>query len=461
MTETHAAVTFDTSMTALVSALLGTITARQIEAGWVLVNASGQLTFIAGQPLHAAGVAQAQNAAAQALGPYLNPDFGVVSADAPGVSAIVKSASPYEMLVESGQDSVGVRVIDQRLVGRDWLSPPSIASVASMPCVVFASLKGGVGRTTALAVLAADMAAKGRKVLVVDLDLEAPGIGSMLLRAGDLPRFGMLDAFVEAGVGGLNEEFLYDMVAASSFGAGNGLIDVVPAIGSVADAHPGNVLAKLARAYLDGFDDAGNLVSFGDRTRLLVGRLAALKSYDLVLVDARAGLNESTAAAMLGLGAHVLLFGEDTPQTFAGYRYLLAHLGRFTRNPDHDWVARLKMVYAKASPLAADQQGFRDRAHDIFREFVYIEEPLAPNGDEVKAETALDDTVAMSEFMLDEATAPHYALPVLMDTNYFRFDPLTRPEVFDSALYEHAYRELLVWANSLVYTDEDGTADGD
>jgi cellulose biosynthesis protein BcsQ len=437
------------------------MSALEIAAGWILVNASGQLTFITGVSQDAAGVAQSEAAAAQALGPYLNPDFGVVSADTPGVSAIVESASPYKLRIESGQAILTVRIIDQRLVGRDWLSPPSTTSVTSMPSVVFASLKGGVGRTTALAVVAAHLAAEGRKLLVVDLDLEAPGIGAMLLKEDDLPRFGMLDAFVEAGIRAIDDEFLYDMVAASSFGTGNGLIDVVPATGSVADAHPENVLAKLARAYVDGFDDVGNLVSFGDRTRVLVGRLAALKSYDLVLVDARAGLNESTAAAMLALGAHVLLFGEDTPQTFAGYRYLLAHLGRFARNPNDDWVARLKMVYAKASPLASDQQGFRDRAHDVFQEFIYVEEPVGPYEDFAGADAASDDMVAVSEFMLDEVGAPHYALPVLMDTNYFRFDPLTRPEVLVPALYEHSYRELLTWIASLVYIDEGGTADGD
>ncbi len=461
MTEARTAVTFDTSLTALVGALLGVISSEDIAVSWVLINASGQLTFISGRPLETEVAAKAQSAAAQALGSYLNPDFGVVPADAPGVSAIVESASPYELRVETGGTQISVRVIDQRLVGRDWLSPPATTPVTSSPCVVFASLKGGVGRTTALAVVAAHLAIQGRKVLVVDLDLEAPGIGSMLLQPTDLPRFGMLDAFVDSGIAALNDEFMHDMVAASSFGAGNGLIDVVPAIGSVADAHPSNVLAKLARAYVDGIDESGSMVSFGERTRSLVGRLASLKSYDLVLVDARAGLNESTAAAMLALGAHVLLFGEDTPQTFAGYRYLLAHLGQFTRDPDDDWVGRLKMVYAKASPLASDQQGFRDRAHDVFQEFVYVDEPIASNESGVAVETMPEEPLALSEFMLDDSGAPHYALPILMDTNYFRFDPLARPEVLDPALYQHSYKELLAWIGSMVQTDEDRDTDGD
>lgn len=459
MTENRATVTFDTSLAVLVDALAGVMPMKEIAAGWVLVNAAGQLTFISGRQQDVSVAERAQALAAEALGPYLNPDFGVVSGDAPGVSSIVRSASPYVVPIKSSRGRVLIRMIDQRLVGRDWLSPPSTTPATAMPCVVFASLKGGVGRTTALAVVAADMAAQGRKVLVVDLDLEAPGIGSILLNTNDQPRFGMIDAFVESGITSLTDEFLFDMVAASSFGAGNGLIDVVPATGSIADGHPGNVLAKLARAYVETFDGAGNVQTFGERTRSLVGRLSSLKSYDLVLVDARAGLNESTAAAMLALGAHVLLFGEDTPQTFAGYRYILAHLGRFARNPDDDWVARLKMVYAKASPLAADQQGFRDRAHDVFQEFIYVEEPVAP--DEAPGEATPDDSVALSEFMLDEAGAPHYALPVLMDTNYFRFDPLTRPDVLDQALYRNSYKDLLAWVGSLVQSDEGGAADGD
>lgn len=43
--------------------------------------------------------------------------------------------------------------------------------------VTFYSYKGGVGRTLALLNVAAALAAHGRKVLAVDLDLEAPGFG--------------------------------------------------------------------------------------------------------------------------------------------------------------------------------------------------------------------------------------------------------------------------------------------
>ncbi|WP_246844050.1 ParA family protein, partial [Hydrocoleum sp. CS-953] len=44
--------------------------------------------------------------------------------------------------------------------------------------VTFYSFKGGVGRTTALTHVASILAMRGRKVVAVDLDLEAPGLST-------------------------------------------------------------------------------------------------------------------------------------------------------------------------------------------------------------------------------------------------------------------------------------------
>lgn len=53
----------------------------------------------------------------------------------------------------------------------------------SMYVTTFYSFKGGVGRTMALANVAVDLARRGKRVLVVDFDLEAPGLDTF-----DLPR---------------------------------------------------------------------------------------------------------------------------------------------------------------------------------------------------------------------------------------------------------------------------------
>ncbi|MFH0901927.1 MAG: ParA family protein [Pseudomonadota bacterium] len=58
------------------------------------------------------------------------------------------------------------------------LPPPLICT--------FYSLKGGVGRTTALAYTALNLASKGHKVVCVDMDLEAPGLAAMFGREKEI-----------------------------------------------------------------------------------------------------------------------------------------------------------------------------------------------------------------------------------------------------------------------------------
>jgi len=50
--------------------------------------------------------------------------------------------------------------------------------------VTFYSWKGGVGRTLAVANTAVQLARSGRSVLMIDWDLEAPGLDRFFLRSG-------------------------------------------------------------------------------------------------------------------------------------------------------------------------------------------------------------------------------------------------------------------------------------
>ncbi len=78
-------------------------------------------------------------------------------------------------------------------------------SEVAMKTVIFYSFKGGVGRTTALLNVACCLARRGRKVVVADWDLHAPGLSlmdCMLPESGDLPRQGVLDYLLGLRDGG-------------------------------------------------------------------------------------------------------------------------------------------------------------------------------------------------------------------------------------------------------------------
>lgn len=85
------------------------------------------------------------------------------------------------------------------------VAPPwkAVGETAGPPVVVFYSFKGGVGRTTALASFAIQRARAGERVAVIDLDLDAPGVGTLLAadERGTTARWGVVDYLLERPVG--------------------------------------------------------------------------------------------------------------------------------------------------------------------------------------------------------------------------------------------------------------------
>lgn len=389
-----------------------------------LREAAGRLTFIAIGITQEASRLDAIRRAARELTPWVDPRDPVAAPEDLFDLSLNDPLAGFPEYIETEQFTGFVRLVEHRIVGQDWLRSPAAPIAGLPPVVVFASHKGGVGRSTALSVAAAAFSRSGFNLLVIDLDLEAPGLGAILLP--DAPRFGALDYFVESGLAEVDDAFLDQMTATSPLAEG-GLVHVVPAVGTESNGTPQNVLGKIARSYVERTDEGDRTVSFLDRTRSLVTRLCGRASYDAVFIDARAGLNEATAAAVLGLGAEILLFGVDTPQTFAGYRFFLAHLQRFrpSESGEDDWRYRLRMVQAKAQAGAKAQADFRTRAFELFSGTLYDEE----NGIEEEA----------FNFDYNDETAPHYAWPILNDSNFAEFNPLERGDQFAEYLYDRTF----------------------
>jgi hypothetical protein len=249
------------------------------------------------------------------------------------------------------------------------------------------------------------------------LDLEAPGIGGMFLKKNELPLYGALDFYVEFGRTAINAEFIDDMCRTAYQHDSGGSFTIVPATGVSSQSSPQNVLGKISRAYLEIVKSNGETVSFLDKTRELIRQLCNGRNYDVIFVDARAGLNESTATTIQGLGADVLFFGVDTPQTWDGYTYFLAHLARHKTEAlsPEDWRYKLKIVHAKA--LSSDNclKEFRDRSWELFSSHLY---------DELDGEEVAEGLTEAFGFDLDDSTAPHYAWPILMSEKFYEYNPL-------------------------------------
>jgi Mrp family chromosome partitioning ATPase len=343
------------------------------------------------------------------------------------------TVSEVELDLGEGEQRV-VRYADRRIVGMDWLRAP-VAPSGGPKRIVFGSLKGGVGRSTALAVLAADLSRAGKRVLAIDLDLEAPGVGFMLLPGSDdpakdrRPRFGVIDYLLENGLDGVEDDDLYDFIGVSPFHEGS--IEVVPAVGRVTDEHPETMIAKLSRALVE--DRGANRVeSVSDQVRQMVERMAARANYDAILIDARAGMAEITAAPLLGLGAELLLFGTNQTQTFRGYAFILSHLVSISDfsnlTPALDWRQRLSFVQAKAPASSSKRAPFRERLYEMCATILYDEERLDAAGQVIPAEfSPVPNETGPG--------VPHDALHIQYHPDYDAFDPLDDNTQLDAEVY--------------------------
>ncbi|WP_108260459.1 KGGVGR-motif variant AAA ATPase [Mangrovicoccus ximenensis] len=419
---------FDTSLPQFVASLKAAYPGDLAAAEPIVIrDFEGRLGVI--MDISGADLDGLNSAVAKRLGPYARPEDPVRGRDEAGVSRIVAEAQTAPVLKIEG---VNLRLLDRRIVGADWMARP-VLEPGAIPRIAFISIKGGVGRSTALSIAATHLARTGLRVLTVDLDLEAPGLGATLLKPDELPTYGVVDWLVENGLSGTDGTFRADCIGRSSLLDG---ISVVPAFGSQTLAHPADALAKIARASLEDMREGTPLPLRGQLQEML-SSFEATGDYDVVLIDGRAGLHETTAAPVLGLGAKVLLFGINEPQTFQGYAFLLAHIRE--RIPGGTkWEENAWFVQAKADP------GDAEIAQERFNALWSMEEgPLA------KPEKLGPDDLELVWADTDAPTPmPKESVPllrILNDERYRSFNPVENRVQLDEQLVRSTFGGLLDW----------------
>lgn len=251
------------------------------------------------------------------------------------------------------------------------------------------SVKGGVGRSTTAVVLAWHLARQGERVLIVDLDVESPGLGSAVLDQDAHPEFGVVDWFVEDLVG-QGAHVAERMTGTPTWARDlEGVVTVAPAHGR----DPGEYLTKLGRVYLD------TDVPWSERINSMIAQLEMAWKPTIVLVESRSGLHDIAASTVTDLGADVLLFATDSDSAWTDYKILFAHWG--AHQLVRDMRSRLSIVSALTPEIDADEYlaGFAERSWHLFRDHLY---------DNVAPECTGDDF----SFDLHDAPAPHRPLPI-------------------------------------------------
>ncbi|MFG1245712.1 KGGVGR-motif variant AAA ATPase [Xanthobacter flavus] len=405
--------------------------------GRVVRDVFGRLTFVAPSTLEDSAIESAYAELPVELRPFLSPKSPLLPASGSFSERLLGEGG----IPLSGANGTRYILLDRRVSGDSWLSAP-LGTLPKVPRLAFYGLKGGVGRSTALAICAADLALAGANVLVLDLDLEAPGLENILLRPDRVPEYGVLDWLSGATAGLDVAELVPDMIGGSPFTSGKGLVDVIPVVGLKSQARPGSFLGKLSRAYTPGAPSGDFLgKSFAEKVEILLGQLSGRRRYDAILIDVRAGLHETSAASLLGLGAKVLLFGTNSPHTFSGYSILLSTV----RQAMESWKSapelrdRFRMVHSRALSSPQERTLFQSNCWQLWLNHLYD-----AVGNDVD-----DDAFS---FDLDDQSAPHYPLTISSSDRFMNFNPDADPNLLAASDYGAIYNELLGFVRDYVFT---------
>jgi len=346
-----------------------------------------------------------------------------------------------------------IHFIERRVAGQDWVKLPTTRQL-SPHRFVFYSLKGGVGRSTALAACGWRLAEEGYTVLTLDLDLEGPGLAAQMLHPDQLPKHGALDWLVEDNVREVSDDFVDDMAAPSPI-ADAGLL-VVPAFGNENyESYPSNVIAKFARAYLEEEADEMAEGTFVHRLRRMLDQLERVHSADVVLIDSRSGLHETVAANLMHLEAQVFMFATDAPPTWSGYYYLFSHLRMLVQSQKHDnqivsddWRGRIKMVHARAELKRNTIESFIDSSYRLWTNSLYDNVAPTRHDDPLPCESSDDflelDDSRFSHDIRDEA-APHYPLIIPRNDQLERFTPVTDLDTLGTRILRRDFDEIYLY----------------
>lgn len=246
---------------------------------------------------------------------------------------------------------------------------------ASPKVISFYSFKGGVGRTAALAHVAYILALRGKKVVIVDMDIEAPGMSTIFNpNVYQEPKFGLIDYFIDRFSKGEEIEkriLITDVFSEVFLNEIHGRLFIVPA--GILDI---DYLGKV-----DGFKAHLVHSSSKDYWNELVDDLNNHIKPDIILIDTRTGLNSWGALAILKISNSVVFFAYPNQENMHGLKVIIKAMKEVGYNNYNIIFSRIhddKIGKRKAEEL------WEQIKHDVFdeptdnydEEIIPISEPI-------------------------------------------------------------------------------------
>ncbi len=271
----------------------------------------------------------------------------------------------------------GIHYGERPLVKKNWNYEVKKRKAGYAKTITFYSYKGGVGRTTTLALTALQMARKGKKVIVIDMDLEAPGLSTILKQEEGIeyPKYGVVDFLVECekenGRIDLNE-YVYSFSSKELLGMNGGELYVMHAANLSLEDYE-KYYNKLSRIdfNMPKFYKQENPINY------LFKEINNQYQPDYILIDSRAGIHDIGGLTLFNYSDEVVALFYGNEQNMIGLNFVLPKLCKQnipfylinTPVPILEEVAAEEIEYYVCNSfLALEKANYFDDVPDIYDE---------------------------------------------------------------------------------------------
>lgn len=200
----------------------------------------------------------------------------------------------------------------------------------SMPPVAsFYSYKGGMGRTTTMVAYALYLSSVcHQKVVLIDCDLEAPGLNNFFLKypAEQNNHNGLVEYLLDRGTNLVGPNMVTDyMQEVDHIFSGDGSIYVMPA-GNMSDRKAGEGLES---THFDHFIEGVSRIDINNSSyakgvfQTLVNDIAEAVHPDVICIDSKTGINDVMGVSVCALADVVVGFFRNDAQSLPGLQFFI------------------------------------------------------------------------------------------------------------------------------------------
>lgn len=259
--------------------------------------------------------------------------------------------------------------------------------------ISFYSYKGGVGRTISMIQTAYNLAKSGKRVLMMDLDIEAPSLHNLFAESVNQEQtgvaYGLIEYLYRAVVQKRDDMALTDIFCTLPVNDIEGAMFLIPALKKMDKQY----LYQIGRLQAEQIQEKNIFTRIFDEIRQVL-------HIDYILVDTRAGFNPWGSLSLLSLSTQVIFVAYPNEENIEGLNMAFEMMDNVGKN--RYAVAMSKMV--------ASQDGL-ERAKDLVRKLnirqnrllpIYYREEIALNHTYPMVERNIAESYqALSDYILD------------------------------------------------------------